>query len=674
MVCKAPISGDIEQNKTWPNWNEDIEFKATEYFEPDGVTDRLPQLVDFVARATVEGQPLRPIGSGWSFEDIAKSEARVVSLKNLDRQLHYVVGDGGPGLTDTWRAVQVDPNANRRLVHVEAGIRIATLSEMLHSQGLAMPTLGGANGQGLAGVISTSTHGGDWQQPPFPDLVRAVHLVTEGGRELWIERASAPITTDARLKPALPCPDTDILRDDRVFDAVLVGCGRFGVIYSFVLEVRESFNVVEVVTTPTRAEVLQALRDGQANGKLFAPLFDLLSTAPVPAGLDDATGEPYFVQILFNSQNPNNVWVHRRWETARPLGSDVRVVAESSSHDLAVAYVKLANAALLAAIAAAAAFPPFGVVAQLYILGLIVYLNGLIASRRFTLGSVLAAALDALWKVPGAAHAIPGINFQAIDDRFRPVIQSGRRGPHYLITSGSRADSDNIPYKADSIELVFDASTSGYLDFLDDVLAVAPSFQQAGYISLRPSKASKAYLSMHRVTGTHAMSIEISTLKNLPGNLEWMRYVHRAAIQRNGRPHWGQYNKLDELDVAMLYGNLLNEWREALLQVSGVSTLFSNEFCRSRGLEPVAIAREVTAVRKRGRDVITHLCQKGARWSPVTVNQAIREIQSGAVQYYTRLGDRVVPVQVVDDGRGGNYLRSQADATEQNNLDNLPSC
>jgi hypothetical protein len=56
------------------------------------------------------------------------------------------------------------------------------------------------------------------------------------------------------------------------------------------------------------------------------------------------------------------------------------------------------------------------------------------------------------------------------------------------------------------------------------------------------------------------------------------------------------------------------------------------------------------------------------------VNQAIREIQSGAVKYFTCLGDRVVPVQVVGDGRGGNYLRSQADATEQNNLDNLPSC
>jgi hypothetical protein len=55
------------------------------------------------------------------------------------------------------------------------------------------------------------------------------------------------------------------------------------------------------------------------------------------------------------------------------------------------------------------------------------------------------------------------------------------------------------------------------------------------------------------------------------------------------------------------------------------------------------------------------------------VNQAIREIQSGAVQYFTRFGDRVVPVQVVGDGRGGNYLRSQADATEQNNPDNLPS-
>lgn len=685
MVCRAPtFTGLNEQNKVWPNWSGDVQFAATEYWEPTHtaphVNDGLEQIVHVVARATEEDHRLHAIGSGWAFEDVAKSDDWVVSLGNLDRQLDYVVGNGGTALTDVWRARQGDPNGPRVLVHVEAGIRIATLSELLDSQGLAMPTLGGANGQALAGVISTSTHGGDWQQPPFPDLVRAMHLVTDGGKELWIERASDPITSDDRLTPVLPCNETDILRDDRVFDAAVVACGRFGVLYSFVLEVRRSLRVVEVVTTPTRSEVLQALRDGIGNGTLFQPLFDLLSTTALPAGLDDATGEPYFLQVLFNSQNPNDVWVHRRWETTNtedlpapeppPPPESTHVTATGSDHDLAVDMVEAVNAALLAAAALVAGIPIVGPVAALYIIGVAANFDRVIASREFTLGSVVAAALEALWKVPAASHIIPGLNYSVIDGRFRPVIEQGRRGPHHLITSGRRSDSDNISYRAASIELVFDARTTEYLDFLDEILPVAPSFQQAGYISLRPSRASKAYLSMHRVSGSHAMSIEISSLQGLPGNAEWMAYVHRRAAALGGRPHWGQYNKLDALDVAMLYGTALNDWREALLEVSGVSQRFSNEFCRSRGLEPVAIAREVTAVRKRRGDVITHLCHEGATWSPVTVAQAIREIESGVIQYFVRTADRVVPVRTVD----GSYVRSQADESAANNLDNLPGC
>lgn len=683
MICKAPtFDGLNEQNRVWRNWNEDIQFTATEYFEPThsapDVSDGLLQLAHVVARATQEGQSLRVIGAGWAFEDIAKSDAWVVSLAQLDRQLEYVVGSNGAGLTDTWRAVQRDVSATKRLVHVEAGVRIATLCERLQAQGLAMPTLGGANGQALAGVISTSTHGGDWQQPPFPDLVKAVHLVTDGGRELWIERQSDPITTDDRLRPLLPCATTDIVRDDRVFDAVLVACGRFGVIYSLVLEVRKSFRVVEVIATPTQAEVMQALRDGQAANTLFQPLFDLLESRPKPADTSDATGTPYFLQILFNSQNPNDVWVHRRWETtvaadlppAPPVPAGEHVAATGSLHDLAVNIVAAANAALVVAAGIAATIPVVGWFTSLYILGLTIYLDGLIASRNFRFGSVVSAALDALWKVPLASHAIPGINFSVIDDEFRSRIGTGRRGPHFLITSGRRTDSDQTDFRVDSIEVVFDATQPGFLDFLDDVLAKAPSFQQAGIISLRPSRRSRAYLSMHNVPGTHAVSIEFATLKFLPGNLEWMQYVHRAAVQRGGRPHWGQYNKLDEFNVAMLYGSALNEWREALLKVSGESGLFSNNFCRVRGLEPKSIARHVTAVRRTKQGVTTHLCNEGAHWSPVSAGQAIQEIESGTIRYFTQEDDRLAVVHVVNSP-GGSYLRSQADPTSQNNLDNL---
>jgi hypothetical protein len=465
----------------------------------------------------------------------------------------------------------------------------------------------------------------------------------------------------------LPCAETEIVRDDEIFDAVLVACGRFGVIYSFVLEVRPSFRVVEAVTTPTRAAVLAALRDGVDDGTLFQPLFDLLGETALPAGIPDATGTPYFFQVLFSSQNPNDVWVHRRWETDL-TDESTHVEATSTDNDVATAIVIATNAALAAGIVAAGPGGP-------YILAVQIAFNAEIASRPFTLGSVVAAALNVLWRVPLASHVIPGLNYSVIDARFRRAIEEGRRGPFNLITSGTRADSDNISYRADSIELVFDATKRDYLDFLDEILTMAQTFQQAGYISLRPSRASKALLSMHRVEGSHAMSIEISTLKNLPGNAQWMGYVHQRAVARGGRPHWGQYNKLDVRDVAMLYGKALDDWRESLMRVSGTSTGFSNIFSRARGLEPRGIVREVTAVRRlqisdSKLGPITHLCNSQARWSPVPKRQAVQEIESGTVHYFVRTVSGLTPLRAI----GGRYVRLSADDASGNNLYSLPLC
>jgi FAD/FMN-containing dehydrogenase len=171
VVCKSDVFiGTNEQNRQWTNWNGDVPFSAEEYFEPahsaeDSPPDGLSQLVHVVARATSEQKHLKAIGSGWAFEDIAKSDAWVVSLKQLTRRLDYVIGAMGVALTDEWRQRQLDPAGSRRLVHVEAGMEIGALNDMLEAEGLAMRALGGRNGQSLAGALSTSTHGGDWEEP-----------------------------------------------------------------------------------------------------------------------------------------------------------------------------------------------------------------------------------------------------------------------------------------------------------------------------------------------------------------------------------------------------------------------------------------------------------------------------------------------------------------------------
>jgi FAD/FMN-containing dehydrogenase len=667
------------------NWSGEVSFNPQVYRSPAS----LPSLVEVVAAATEQGKSIHAIGSGWAFEDCAKTDGVMVSLSNLNSQLTNVLAGGIP-LTQHWQSIQsYGPN---QLVHYEAGILLTDLCDSLDQVGLALPTLGGSRGQSLAGAMSTSTHGGDWQQTPLPEIVRAVHLVTTGGQEVWIESATAPLTrpdgNDSALRSVLPCNTTLIIRDDNVFNAVRVACGRFGVIYSVVLEVRPQFRVVQVVTKPSLTDVMVALRAGQGTPSVFTPLFRLLNDIPLPAGYDDAKGVPYFLQVLFNSQRPSDVWATRRWEAF--IYPDDAIVPKGSQNALAVAMIAIANAALLgvAGIAGGIAYGTaaalesivlgplgaffagqYGISTSFAIIDMVNQLDSLLIQGNAPFGSLIAAAVNALYQVPGASFAIPQISGMVIEGN----VDKNQRGKHYLVTTGAKEDSFQNDFRSDSIEVIFDATTSGYIDFLDDVMAVGPSFAQCGYISLRPCLRSSCLLSMHNVNGARAISIEIASFKNLSGNAAWMAYVHQAAIRYNGRPHWGQYNKLDASTVSMLYGDALNQWRDALLRVAGSSPAFSNAFTRQRGLEPLGVVREVTCVTVANGKV-TYLGNGGQYWSPVTVAQAIQDILSSTVRYVLRQGDTRIPIAVVADGQGGSAPRAPADPKMPDNLVNLQPC
>lgn len=569
MVCKAnTFSGVNNQNVTWPNWSGRVNFHADQVFAPFGGATALSNLVLVAANATAQGKGLHPIGSGWAFADLAGTDSWTVKVDNFRSALTYVVGQiatqlvpgtVGAGLTDAWRQKQNNANAATQLVHVEAGMEVGDLTDILANLGLALPVLGGANGQSVAGAFTTSTHGGDWDQPPLVDGVRAIHLVSDGGQELWIERASEPVTTDARLAPVLPCQRTQIVRSDAIFEAAMVSLGRFGVIYSLVLEVRRAFRVVEVTTRPSRAAVLQALGTGRGRQDLFQPLFDLLAQTLPPTNLSEfaqiklATTTPYFFQVVFNSLDPDDLWVQRRWIT-------------SDAQDLNLGG------------------PPSGF---------------LIALAQ--------AALTISWA--GGAAAAAGVVHTAMDSQLGSAMVQGKRGVHAVMTSGSRAASHNLPYKADSVEVMFPATSPAYIDFLNTILASCRNYHQAGYISVRPSRAGRATLSMHNVSSAHAISIEIASIQNAGnnGNNAWMAYLHQTAVDLGGRPHWGQINTLDDNQMQVLYGQARRNWQVALHRASGMSTVFSNAFTRQRGLEPSpaipsigaasAVADDLVAVR-----------------------------------------------------------------------------
>ncbi|TXH20863.1 MAG: FAD-binding protein [Elusimicrobia bacterium] len=572
-------------------WNGDVCFVAKELWEPAhseeaGTSSGLSDLVTAIVSAATANQRLMTAGSAWSFENLIQSDGWVLSLKNLNRRLHYVTDGDAPALSETWRQRQTAAHSKRRLVHVEAGITLGALSQLLQAnrnEAWSLPTLGGTNGQTLAGAIATSTHGGECEQAPLSDLVRAIHLVTDGGRQVWIEPRSEAVTDDARLRAVLPYEDTEIIRSDELFNAAVVSMGRFGVIYSVVLEVTQAFNVIEVVTAVATADVLQALADGVSTSEPLAPLLSLLAKLPYPQKPNvqsEAVGGVYSCQLVCASRNTRRCWATRRWvtrENAIPLNTPT---------DPRAVHVLVARAARgLARVGAALGVPV-----------------GPSLCRVLSLG-------------------------------FDRQTQEGRRGPFHLLASGTAGASQHIPYVVDAIEIIFPVRAPQLARFLDVVFTAAEYYEQAGFIAIRPSRASSSTLSMHNVDDSHAYAIEFATLKHMHGSKKWLQFIHQQALLHGGRPHWGLYNKLTPEDVYRLYGEKCHRWHRALWSLTRDSMRFSSDFTRQRGLDPSSL-RLIMAARRNSAGEITHLAGgPDAAWSPISVRDAIADIRSGTQSY-----------------------------------------
>src|SRR6185369_16054852 len=184
------------------------------------------------------------------------------------------------------------------LVLATAGTRLATLNEQLWGLGYAMPTLGGSQGQRLAGAFGTGVHGSDFDHADVTEVVRAIHLVGAGAAEYWIERGRSQAVTDDESFPSYPlaAPDArnpagpiSVIRDDDVFFSALVACGRFGIHYAYLLAVPRRYALRQNRVrrawdgsgTTIRSRLERAARGGASYQTEFA---SPLSTPATPAG------------------------------------------------------------------------------------------------------------------------------------------------------------------------------------------------------------------------------------------------------------------------------------------------------------------------------------------------------------------------------------------------------
>ncbi|MEO0644667.1 MAG: hypothetical protein AAFZ17_00715 [Cyanobacteria bacterium J06650_10] len=135
----------------------------------------------------------------------------------------------------------------------------------------ALQTMGGAAGQTVFGALTTGTHGGDIYFPPMADAVVAMHLVADGGKHYWIESEPAegeyPLTDDNALISLYSSDEFgglenfEIIRDDEIFNAVLVSAGRFGIVYSVVMRCVRQYSLHEERRLHVWQDIKQKLKD-----------------------------------------------------------------------------------------------------------------------------------------------------------------------------------------------------------------------------------------------------------------------------------------------------------------------------------------------------------------------------------------------------------------------------
>jgi hypothetical protein len=257
------------------------------------------------------------------------------------------------------------------------------------------------------------------------------------------------------------------------------------------------------------------------------------------------------------------------------------------------------------------------------------------------------------------------VNQMVIDQSAGSTADNPKRGVYWQVNSGvDESAFDRDCFNGNSLEMIFDTNDNSFITFLDAILDLGPRMVQLGYISVRFSQPSQALLSMHNVTSAFAVSIEVTSLHGMDDSRRWLERVEELGLENGGVPHWGQKNDLTITQVRSIYGEKVEIWKNQLERIVGSSATFSNDYTRQRGLEPIDSLRRVRAV-VRADGKITRLCNEGFTWSPVSVEAAIAQVNSGGIEYYVESasGERLtLEVRA--------YLTTTPDDDETNNLRN----
>lgn len=589
-----------------------------------------------------------PSTSSWEFDDLRDGSSDPTELREAllsftsDREsfLQTALRDDitsvipAEALSQYSAVVDTVTPIEARLTHIECGIKIKTLNYELDQIGMALPTMGGGDGQSIFGVLSTGSHGSTNHLPPIADFVRAIHLVGPGGQQWWIEPLSKPITDRRkmeRLRGIGLDPCIRIEYDDNLFYSVLVSMGTAGIAYSIVYEVidahRMRYNTV---------------------GQSWADAQDLIRTN----FLDGRPSDKWWTEIIVH---PDWFGIERNWVTrvsecvltTEDLDCQPADLAITGSSSFAEKWIVHGATSLFMT-----TFIPW--LAQQVAL-IVFYLgtfqwgkmrrvartvqtvrqlwDAVVGSQRLiesdlseeTFYREAPNIINAAWEI---SKLFPGgqVLFELVQQQMTTDMRKDRndvlKSYHALMSQPLPVCDDGLPAAESPPDVTCpspwdaeeepDRLSNGFERLVESHEYVLPVSRCIPFVNalieaandirlgldgdallvtfpMRFTRPTSAKIGMQRPSHDICCHVEVFSLERLNGYREFYRQTVRIANDFGAIPHWGQLHS-PGVDFDALYGFDLANWRLAIHTIAresgGNPETFSSEFAINRRLLP----------------------------------------------------------------------------------------
>lgn len=177
---------------------------------------------EMIGNAIQDNKKMKVLGGGWSLSKVATTTGWLIDSKQMNMSVnvsaknfsHQYSGD------------------KHEVLFVQCGNSVKELNDLLREKNRSLKTCGASNGQTIVGAISTGTHGAAIDFGSTPDFIVGLHIIVSADRHIWLERASYPVVSHEFIERL----NTELVRDDELFNSAVVSFGSFGFIHGAMIE------------------------------------------------------------------------------------------------------------------------------------------------------------------------------------------------------------------------------------------------------------------------------------------------------------------------------------------------------------------------------------------------------------------------------------------------------